>query len=132
MTKIKLKKKKKFIFKNDIGNILFFKRHSNLFLVFLDSRKKHIVTLTSGFCKVGKTRKQKISPLNMGIIIQKLKTYMVLYKVKSLILSLKQKIPFFLKKLGKLFKYHNILISGYKFILCHTHGRIRGRTPRRV
>lgn len=129
MTNLKINK---FIFKNGVGNILFFKRHSNLFLVFLDSNKKHIVTLTSGFCKVGKTKKQKVSPLNLGILVQKLKTYLTLYKVKSVILSFRQKITFFFRKLGSLFKYHNINISGYHFILCRTHGRIRGRNPRRV
>lgn len=135
-TKLKAKSSKlkriKFVFKKGVGNILFFKRHSNLFLVFLDSNKKHIVTLTSGFCKVGTTKKQKVSPLNMGILIQKLKTYMILYKVKSLILSLRQKLTYLFKKLGKLFKYHQINIIGYHYILRKSHGIMKGRNPRRV
>lgn len=140
MTKIKLNKNKiktkfkkfKFYFRKGVGNILFFKRHSNFFLVFLDSKKKHIVTLTSGSCNVGTTKKQKISPLNLGILIQKLKTYMNLYRVKSLIFSLKQKLTYLFKKLIKLFKYHHINIIGYHYILCTSHGIMKGRNPRRV
>lgn len=122
----------KFIFRNGIGNLLFFKRHSNLFFVFLDSRKKHVVTLTSGNCKVGKTRKQKMSPLNMGLIIKKLKTYLILYKIKSVRLLIKQKIIYFIRKLRKLLTFYNIIVSHYKFILNKRHGIKRGRTPRRV
>lgn len=127
-----LVKSKHFIFYKNIGNILFFKRHSNLFLVFLDSKKKHILTLTSGSCKIGKTRKQKVSPLNIGGIIQKLKLYLNLYKIKSLKLFIRQRIPYYLKRLKKLFKFYNVNISGYSFILKKCHGNIKGRTPRRV
>jgi hypothetical protein len=121
-----------FFFYKNTGNLLFFKRHSNLFLVFLDSKKKHVITLTAGSCKVGKTRKQKVSPLNMGGIIQKLKLYLKLYKIKSLKLLIRQRIPYYLKRLRKFFNFYNIYISGYSFILKRCHGNIRGRTPRRV
>ena len=127
-----LVKARHFKFFRNIGNILFFKRHSNLFLVFFDSWKKHIVTLTSGSCKLGKTRKQKVSPLNMGGLILKLKLYLNLYKIKSLNLFIRQRIPYYLKRLKKLFKFYNLNISGYSFILKKRHGYIRGRTPRRV
>lgn len=131
-TPIALKPHKNFIFNNGVGNLLFFKRHSNLFLVFLDSNKQHIVTLTSGFCKVGKTKKQKVSALNLGLIIKQLKIYINLYNVNRFILSYKQKLPFFFKKLGLALKHNNIIIFAYHFILCRSHGSIRGRTPRRV
>ncbi len=68
----------------------------------------------------------------MGIIIKKLKTYLTLYKVKSVHLYIKQKIMFYLKKLRQLFKFYNITISNYSFILNKPHGYVRGRTPRRV
>jgi hypothetical protein len=123
---------KHFYFYRQCANLLFFKRHSNLFLVFLDSRKKHVITLTSGSCKIGKTRKQKVSPLNMGGLIQKLKTYLILYKIKSLRLILRQRMPYFLRRLRKLFKFYNIYISSYFFVLKKRHGYKRGRTPRRV
>lgn len=68
----------------------------------------------------------------MGLIIKTLKTYMTLYSVKSLHLYVKQRILGYLKKLNQLFKFYNIIISGYSFILNTPHGYIRGRTPRRV
>lgn len=126
------KKKKKFFFSKGCGNLLFFKRHSNIFFVFLDSKKKHVITLTAGSCKVGKTKKQKISPLNMGGIIQKLKKYINLYKVRTLHLLMRQRIPFYFKKLTKFLKFYNIQVSGFSFILNRSHGYKRGRTPRRV
>lgn len=129
---IKKRKIHKFYFNRGVGKLLFFKRHSNLFFVFLDSRKKHIVTLTAGSCKAGKTKKQKMSPLNMGIIVKKLKTYLNLYKVRCLHLYIRQKIAFYFRKLRKLFKFYNILISQYTFILNKCHGIKRGRTPRRI
>lgn len=101
-------------------------------MVFLDSKKKHVVTLTAGSCQVGKSKKQKLSPLNMGIIIKKLKTYITSYNIKSIHLYMKQKIIYYLKKLRKLFKFYDINISKYFFILNTAHGYIRGRTPRRV
>lgn len=123
---------KHFRFFQHSANLLFFKRHSNLFLVFLDSRKKHVITLTSGSCKIGKTRKQKVSPLNIGGLIQKLKIYLTLYKIRTLRLIMRQRIPYFLRRLRKLFKFYNINIFDYCFILKRRHGYKRGRTPRRV
>lgn len=121
-----------FKFKDGLGKIFFFKRHSNYFIVFLDSYKQHIITLTSGNCWLGRTKKQKISPLNINIIIQKLKEYMDLYNVKGAIFYVKQKLIYLWKKLFKLFKFYDIFIAGYKFILSKRHGDVRGRTPRRV
>ena len=123
---------KHFRFYRHSANLLFFKRHSNLFLVFLDSRQKHVITLTSGSCKIGKTRKQKVSPLNIGGLIQKLKTYLILYKIRTLRLIMRQRMPYFLRRLRKLFKFYNINISNYFFILKRRHGYKRGKTPRRV
>lgn len=129
---IELTRKVHFQFRGDHGFLLFFKRHSNLFLVFLDSSKKHVITITSGLCNKGKTRKQKVSPLNMGNLIEKLKLYLNLYKVQTLTLLIRQRIPYYLKKLKNLLKFYNITLSNFVFILKRCHGFKRGRTPRRV
>jgi hypothetical protein len=100
-------KLKKFRFFKGIGNIYFFKRHSNLFLVFFDSRKKHIVTLTSGFCKLGSTKKQKVAALNMLGIVKILIIYLNKYKIKYLRLHIKQRLTFYLYNLRKLLKLYN-------------------------
>ena len=125
-------KLKKFRFFRGIGNIFFFKRHSNLFLVFFDSKKKHIVTLTSGLCKLGRTKKQKVAALNMSGLVKTLKTYLDKYKVKYLRLYIKQRLTFYLYNLRKLLKLYNFLIVDSKFLLYRSHTKKRGRTVRRI
>ena len=125
-------KLRKFRFYRGIGNIFFFKRHSNLFLVFFDSRRKHIVTLTSGLCKLGRTKKQKVAALNMSGLIKVLKTYLDKYKIKFLRLYIKQRLTFYLYNLRKLLKLYNFLIVDSKFLLYRSHTRKRGRTVRRI
>ena len=125
-------KLKKFRFFRRIGNIFFFKRHSNLFLVFFDSKRKHIVTLTSGFCKLGRTKKQKVAALNMLGLVKTLKTYLDKYKIKFLRLYIKQRLTFYLYNLRKLLKLYNYLIVDSKFLLYQSHTKKRGRTVRRI
>jgi len=125
-------KLKKFRFFRRIGNIYFFKRHSNLFLVFFDSKRKHIVTLTSGFCKLGRTKKQKVAALNMLGLVKTLKTYLDKYKIKFLRLFIKQRLTYYLYNLRKLLKLYNYLIVDSKFLLYQSHTKKRGRTVRRI
>ena len=125
-------KLKRFRFFRGVGNIFFFKRHSNLFLVFFDSRRKHIVTLTSGFCKLGRTKKQKIAALNMSGIVKVLKNYLDKYKIKYLRLYIKQRLTYYLYNLRKLLKLYNLLIVDSKFLLYRSHTKKRGRTVRRI
>ena len=123
---------KKFRFFRGIGNIYFFKRHSNLFLVFFDSKRKHIVTLTSGFCKLGRTKKQKVAALNMLGLVKTLKTYLDKYKVKYLRLYIKQRLTYYLYNLRKLLKLYNLLIVDSRFLLYRSQTKKRGRTVRRI
>jgi|ERR1700750_769016 len=125
-------KLKRFRFFRRIGNIYFFKRHSNLFLVFFDSKRKHIVTLTSGFCKLGRTKKQKVAALNMLGLVKTLKTYLDKYKIKFLRLFIKQRLTYYLYNLRKLLKLYNFLIIDSKFLLYQSHTKKRGRTVRRI
>jgi hypothetical protein len=87
--KFKAKLKEHFILRTkrsnfNIARLYFFKRHSNLFFVLLDLKKKHIVTITSGFSKVGRTKKQKKSIYNLSLIIDFLCRYLTLYKIRLL------------------------------------------------
>jgi hypothetical protein len=129
MTKLRIRK---FRFFKGIGNIYFFKRHSNLFLVFLDGRRKHIVTLTSGFCKLGRTKKQKVAALNMPGLVKTLKIYLDKYKIKYLRLYIRQRLAFHLYNLRKLLRLYNYLIIKSKFLLYQSHTKRRGRTVRRI
>lgn len=124
--------KKKFDFRKFFGNLLYFKRHSNLFLVLLDRKFKHVITLTAGSCKLGRTKKQKVAPLNVITMIKKLKTYLDLYNVKFVDLAIRQKMSFHFQNLRKLLKLFNIRVSNYVFILNKPHSKKRGRKLRRI
>jgi hypothetical protein len=123
---------RKFKFFRGIGNIYFFKRHSNLFLVFFDSRRKHIVTLTSGLCKLGRTKKQKVAALNITGLVKTLKIYLDKYKIKYLKLYIRQRLAFHLYNLRKILRLYNYLIVKSKFLLYQSHTKKRGRTIRRI
>jgi hypothetical protein len=102
------KKRKKFIFYKNIGNLLFFKKHSNLFIVLLDSRKKHLITLTSGLSKLNRTKKQKISPYNMINLINILNSTFKKYKIKFINFLIRQRISSYFFHFKKLLKLNNI------------------------
>jgi hypothetical protein len=127
---IRLKRRLKIL--KEYGSLIFFKKHSNLFFVLLNWKKKHLLTLTSGNCHLGKNKKQKLAPLNLTIIIQKLKKMLEIYNIKFLTFYMRQRIAFFFNKLKKLFKLHNIMITNYKFILQRLHGKKKGRNLRRI
>jgi hypothetical protein len=125
-------KKTKFFFKQKIGRLLFFKRHSNLFLVLLDSTHKHVITLTSGSCKLGKTKKQKISAYGLSKMITVLLKYLNKYKIKYIKFLIRQKLTSHFYNIQKLLKLNNKFIKDYKFILKRPHSIIRGRKKRRI
>jgi len=54
-----IEKKAHIFFKYGIAHLLFFQKHSNVFLVLKTESQKHVVTLTGGSCRAGKTKKQK-------------------------------------------------------------------------
>jgi len=84
---IKLKNKdKKFV-----GNLFFLKKYSNIFLVLSNYKRKHIITLTSGSCKLGKNKKKKISPFNMLNLVVALKASLLKNNIKFLNFYLKQR-----------------------------------------
>ena len=70
--------------KNSLGNLLFFKRHSNIFLILSNCKMRHIITLTAGNCKLGKNKKKKISPFNALNLVIELKSHMLKHNIKFL------------------------------------------------
>lgn len=114
-----------------LGNLIFFKRYSNLFIVFL-IKKKHIVTLTSGICKMGKTKKQKTASHNMLNMVNKLLEYLHRWNIKYVNFIIKQKISSHFFNFQKLLKMNNIVIKSYKYIFKQQHGFRRKRKYRRI
>lgn len=129
---MKIKRKRNLAHLKEHGNLIFFKRHSNLFFVLLNWRKKHLITLTSGNCKLGRNKKQKLAPLNLSLIIQKLKNILEAQNIKFLRFYMRQRIIFYFNKIKKLFRYYSISIVNYKFILRRLHGKKRGKNLRRI
>jgi ribosomal protein S11 len=125
---IKLKKKNK----RFVGSLFFFKRYSNIFLILSNYKRKHIITLTSGNCKLGKNKKKKISPFNMLNIVVSLKNALLKNNIKYLNLYLKQHFSRHFFNLRKMFKLNEIKIDKYIFLLYKSYGLSKKRKVRRI
>ena len=126
-TKIVNKLDRKFL-----GNLYFFKRYSNIFVILLDYNRKHIATLTGGNCKLGKNKKNKISPFNMLNIVVSLKELLLKHNIKLLNIYLKQRFSRHLFSLKKMFKLNEVKINKYIFLLYKSYGLTRKRSIRRI
>jgi ribosomal protein S11 len=127
-----LQKKDHIFFKYGIGHVLFFQKHSNVFLVLKTEKKKHVITLTGGSCQVGSTKKQKISPFNINIIIKRLKDYCVLYNVNRIRFFLRSNINKHYYNIIKYLSLYNIKIMEIGYVLHLPHNGMRGRKLRRI
>jgi hypothetical protein len=125
---VKLKNKdKKFV-----GSLFFFKRYSNIFLVLSNYKRKHIITLTSGSCKLGKNKKKKISPFNMLNLVVSLKAALLKNNIKFLNFYLRQHFSRHFFSLRKMFKLNEIKVYKYIFLLYKSYGLNKKRKVRRI
>lgn len=124
--------KRHFFFEKNTAFLLYFKRHSNIFLVLSDNDKNHIITLTSGNCRIGRTKKQKVSAYNIYLLIEELNRYFILYKITRIKLLLKTKITSHFYNIIKYLEHYNIKINECNLVLHHPHNGTRGRNIRRV
>lgn len=124
--------KKHFFFKNNTASLLYFKRHSNIFLVLSGDDRKHVITLTSGNCRIGRTKKQKVSAYNIYLLIEELNRYFLLYKITKIRFLLRTKITSHFYNIIKYLEHYNIIINECNLLLHHPHNGMRGRNPRRV
>lgn len=115
-----------------LGNLLFFKRYSNLFLVLTNNKMKHLKTITSGLCKVGKNKKKKISPFNMLNLVMYLKSQLLKNDIRFLNFFLKQRFSRHFFSLKKMFKLNDIKVSKYIFLLYKSHSLSKKRSIRRI
>lgn len=114
------------------GKLLFYKRHSNIFLILLDNNWKHLATFTGGSCKLGKNKKKKTSPFNLLNLVAALKECLLKRNIKFLDFYLKQKFSRHLFNLKKMFRLNEIKITNYIFLLYKSYGLPRKRKVRRV
>lgn len=128
MNIVKLKNKdKKFV-----GNLFFLKKYSNIFLVLSNYKRKHIITLTSGSCKLGKNKKKKISPFNMLNLVVALKASLLKNNIKFLNFYLKQRFSRHFFNLRKMFKLNEIKVYKYIFLLYKSYSLNKKRKVRRI
>jgi ribosomal protein S11 len=133
VNKKKIIQRNEFIFfKYGIGHLLFFQKRSNVFLVLKTENKKHVVTLTAGSCKVGKTKKQKISPFNINIMIKQLKEYCKVYEVSRIRFFLRSSINKHYYNILKYLSLYNIKVMEIGYVLHVPHNGIRKRKSRRI
>jgi len=93
--------KKKVILKKDhffFGNLdneplkaifIFSMTYSNIFLTLVDLNGKIISTKSTGFAKVGNSKKKKLSTQTIDILVNQFLFYLNLYKITSLSIVLK-------------------------------------------
>jgi len=115
-----------------IGNLFFYKRHSNIFLILLNNNWKHIATLTAGNCKMGKNKKKKMSPFNMLNIVASLKKLLLKHSIKFLNFYLKQRFSRHFYNLKKMFRLNEVKVNRYIFLLCKSYGLNKKRKVRRI
>jgi len=93
--KKKLILKKDHFFFNNKGNeslkaiFVFSMSYSNIFLTLLDLNGKIISTKSTGFAKVGNSKKKKLSTQTIDILVTQFLFHLNLYKITSLSIVLK-------------------------------------------
>jgi len=127
-----IQKKNNIFFKYGIGHLLFFQKRSNVFLVLKTEKKRHVITLTAGSCKLGTTKKQKISPFNINIMIRRLKEYCKIYEVNRVRFFLRSSINKHYYNILKYLSLYNIKVMEIGYVLHLPHNGVRRRKPRRI
>jgi|ERR1700742_1574502 ribosomal protein S11 len=127
-----IQKKSHIFFKYGIGHLLFFQKYSNIFLVLKTENRKHVVTLTSGSCKLGKTKKQKMSPFNVNLIIKELKQYCKIYNINRVRFFLRSTINKHYYNILKYLTLYGIKLIEINYMLHMPHNGVRGRKLRRL
>lgn len=127
-----IQKKNNIFFKYGIGHLLFFQKRSNVFLVLKTEKKRHVITLTAGSCKLGTTKKQKISPFNINIMIRRLKEYCKIYEVSRVRFFLRSSINKHYYNILKYLSLYNIKVMEIGYVLHLPHNGVRKRKRRRI
>lgn len=128
---INLNKKKKEDF-NSYLNLFLLKRHSNIFLVLSEKNFKHIKTLTAGYCKMGKKKKEKMAVHNLGLMVKILLEILKKFKINFLHLYIRQRYNSHFFSLCRILRKNNIKIIKFFFILKIPHGFRKARKLRRI
>ena len=113
-------------------NLLLFKRHSNIFLVLSEKNFKHVKTLTAGYCKMGKKKKEKMAVHNLALMVKVLLEILNKFKINFLHLYIRQRYNSHFFNLCRILRKNNIRIIKFFFILKIPHGFRKGKKLRRI
>lgn len=113
-------------------NLLLFKRHSNIFLVLSEKNFKHIKTLTGGYCKMGKKKKEKMAVHNLSLMVKVLLDILKESKISYLHLYIRQRYNSHFFNLCRILRKNQVKIIKFFFILNIRHGYRKGRKLRRI
>ena len=131
-----LQEKEHFVFGKNLESktgILVYKRtHSNIFITFMDLKKKVVVCKSSGICKVGYSRKKKIAPQAIEQIVNSLIKFLNIYKIKFVRILLKVRVSVHVFNLIRLLGLQDIKVQFFCDIKRFAHNGLRGRNFRRV
>jgi hypothetical protein len=116
----------------NIGHLLYFRRHSNIFVVLLNYKRKHVVTLTSGSCQLGKKKKEKLAVHKIPLLVTKLLEYLHKGNITALYFYVRHRLSGHFFSLRWLLMKNNIYIKSLNYILKKPHGFFKKRKLRRI
>lgn len=108
--------------------ILFQSTYSNFFLSLLDLNNKVICFKSSGHIPDTHNKKKKKPLYNIGILMESLSKFLILYKIKHIIFNFRSKRRhFYGKYLIEQFKSYGLFIDLIKYYVPIAHNGVKGR-----
>jgi ribosomal protein S11 len=135
----KLKKKVKshftFFFNERYGNqayLMFSKSHSNIFVTLLDSKFRVIAGISSGIALVGYSKRSKVATQALELIMEKVNSYFVLYRIRCVEICLKTLDEIHIAAMLKELNHYRVPAVGFTEVFRLPHNGVRKRKIRRV
>lgn len=117
--------------KKNEAKILFQSTYSNLFLSLLDMKNKIICFKSSGHISDFDNKKKKKFVSNIDILMESISKFLILYKIKTVIIILRTKrMRFFGNPLIKKIRSYGIFIKILKYYVPIAHNGVKGRHVR--
>ena len=110
------------------AKILFQSTYSNFFLSLLDLNNKVICFKSSGHIPDTHNKKKKKPLYNIGILMESLSKFLILYKIKNIIFEFRSKRRYFYGKyLIEQFRSYGLFIDAIKYYVPIAHNGVKGR-----
>lgn len=106
--------------------------YSNIFFTLVDLNGKIISTKSTGFAKVGNSKKKKLSTQTIEILVNQFLFYLNLYKITSLSIVLKIRVNKFIWSFIYKLIYYGLTINSFIINRRIAHNGMRLRKMRRI